>query len=251
MNAGDLTGKRVLITGAASGIGLATARAFASAGATVAVNYLPGDPRGVTTVTELTGAGYSAVGAPGDVAVRESAEQLITEAVSALGGLDVLVNNAGISGFVEPPPFDDLDALGEELWSQIISTNLLGPFWCTRAAAEHLRATRGAVVNTASIAAFGGRSSSIAYGASKAGLINLTRTMALALAPDVRVNAVAPGLVLTPLTEGWPEERKDRATQAALLKRTVEPEEVAQAIVFLGMNRAITGQTLVVDCGLT
>ena len=251
MNPSDLKGKRVLITGAASGIGLATAHAFGSVGASVAVNYLPGDSRGAIALAALSGKGYSVLGAPGDVARRESAERMVSEAVSALDGLDVLVNNAGTTGCLEPPPFEDLEILTEEFWSDILSTNLLGPFWCTRAAADHLRATGGAVVNTASIAAFGGRSSSMAYGASKAGLLNLTRTMALALAPDVRVNAVAPGLVRTPLTEPWPEERKNRAIQAAHLKRMVEPEEVAQAIVFLSANRAITGQTLVVDCGLT
>jgi len=251
MNLGELAGKRVLITGAASGIGLATARAFGSLGALVAVNFLPDDPRGEKAVAELSGEGYTVLGAPGDVARRESAARMVSEAVAGLGGLDVLVNNAGISGFEAPPAFEDLEALTEELWSDVLSTNLLGPFWCTKAAADHLRATRGAVVNTASIAGFGGRSSSMAYGASKAGLINLTRTLALALAPDVRVNAVAPGLVSTPLTEPWPQERKERAIGAALLKRAVEPEEVAQAIVFLSTNPAITGQTLVVDCGLT
>ncbi len=251
MDPSDLTGKRVLITGAASGIGLATARAFGSVGASVAVNYLPGDSRGAIAVAELSRNGNPVLGAPGDVSRRESAERMVSEAVGALGGLDVLVNNAGITGCLEPPAFEDLEVLTEEFWSDILSTNLLGPFWCTRAAADHLRATGGAVVNTASVAAFGGCSSSIAYGASKAGLVNLSRTMALALAPDVRVNAVAPGLVLTPLTEPWPEERKKQAIQAALLKRMVEPVEVAEAIVFLSTNRAITGQTLVVDCGLT
>jgi len=251
MGTSDLTGKRVLITGAASGIGLATARAFGSAGASVAVNYLPGDSRGESALAELSRNGNPVLGAPGDVARRESAERMVSETVLALGGLDVLVNNAGITGFLEPPAFENFEALTEELWSDILSTNLLGPFWCTKVAADHLRATGGAVVNTASIAAFGGCSSSMAYGASKAGLVNLTRTMAIALAPDVRVNAVAPGLVRTPLTEPWPEERKNRAIQAAQLKRMVEPEEVAQAIVFLSANQAITGQTLAVDCGLT
>lgn len=230
---------------------MATARAFGSLGASMAVNYLPDDSRGAIAVAELSGDGNTVFGAPADVACRESAERMVSEAVAALGGLDVLVNNAGITGFVVPPAFEDLEALTEESWSDILSTNLLGPFWCMKAAADQLRANRGVVVNTASIAAFGGRSSSMAYGASKAGLINLTRTMALALAPDVRVNAVAPGLVRTPLTEPWPEERKSRAIGAALLKRMVEPEEVAQAIVFLSANQAITGQTLVVDCGLT
>jgi len=251
MNAGDLAGKRVLITGAASGIGLASASAFGSGGASVALNYLPGDSKGAIALAELSEKGYSVHSAPGDVACRESAERMVSEAVGALGGLDVLVNNAGITGFLEPPAFEDLDALTEQLWSDILSTNLLGPFWCTRAAADHLRTARGAVVNTASIAAFGGRSSSMAYGASKAGLINLTRTLATALAPHVRVNAVAPGFVHTPLTEPWPEERKKRAIEAARLKRMVEPEDVAQAILFLSVNKAITGETLVVDCGLT
>lgn len=247
----QLEGKRVLITGAASGIGLATASAFGEAGATVALNFLPEDVRGAEAVARIAGQGRPVVEAPGNVARRESAESMVREAVAALGGLDVLVNNAGITGFLEPPAFDDLDALTDDAWTELMATNLMGPFWCTRAAVDHLRAAGGAIVNTASVAAFGGRSSSIAYGASKAGLINLTRTLAEALAPEVRVNAVAPGLVRTPLTDPWPEERKRRAIEASPLKRMVEPEEVAHAILFMATNRAVTGRTIVVDCGLT
>ena len=122
-------------------------------------------------------------------------------------------------------------------------------FRCSRAAAEHLKKTHGAIVNTASIAGLGVPGSSIAYGASKAGVINLTRNLAHALAPDVRVNAIAPGLVRTPWTDPWPDERKAQGISDSLLDRMVEPEEIAATMLFLACNRAITGQTIAVDCG--
>ena len=137
----------------------------------------------------------------------------------------------------------------EEKWLKILQTNLVGPFRCAKAAASALRASKGAIVNTASIAGLGGQASSIAYAASKAGLINLTRNLAKALAPDVRVNAVAPGLTRTPWTDPWPAERKARSVENTALKKLVEPADIADAMIFLAAHTAITAHTLVVDCG--
>lgn len=153
-------------------------------------------------------------------------------------------------GTPNPIDFADLDAMTEPLWDRILATNLVGPFRCTRAAASALRASKGAVVNTASVSGLGIRGSSIAYAASKAGLVNLTRSLARGLAPDVRVNAVAPGLVESPWTRDWPEERKRRTRETTLLKRLTTPAEIAEVIGFLAAGASyITGQTIVVDGG--
>ena len=249
MISADFKGKCVLVTGAVSGIGLATARIFSANGATVAVNHLPDDPSAETVIETLRANGSDVISAPGDVSIPGEAENMVTTAAAALGRLDVLVNNAGTSNTRIPIAFDDLDAMTEDFWAKIVHTNLIGPFRCARAAAEHLKKTHGAIINTASIAGLGVPGSSIAYGASKAGVINLTRNLAHALAPDVRVNAIAPGLVRTPWTEPWPEERKKSGIANSLLQRMVEPEDIAQTMLFLASNTAITGQTVAVDCG--
>lgn len=246
----DLTGKRALITGAASGIGKATAKLFAECGAIVAINYLESDARGPETVTEFNDAGYQALSAPGDVSDPESCDTMVKKAIEALGGLDILINNAGTPGKLEPIPFDQLDEMTEEFWEKLLSTNLIGPFRCVKAARDALAAEGGgAIVNTASIASFGGIGSSLAYAASKAGLANLTRNLSKALAPEIRVNAVAPGLVNSPWTQTWPEERKSLSVANSTLGRMVEPEDIARTMLFLAVNTAMTGQTVLVDCG--
>src|SRR5947208_1666341 len=187
---GDLYGKCALVTGAASGIGLATVELFVRRGATVALNHLPDDPRGPAAVARLRAQGFAVAAAPGDVSRPGDAETMVNEAIEALGRLDFLVNNAGTSATTEPIPPRELDRLSEEFWATILATNLLGPFRCTRAAAPALKAARGAVCNTASVAGRNMAGSSMAYGASQAGLISLTPNLARALAPDARGNAV-------------------------------------------------------------
>ena len=246
----SLEGKTALVTGAASGIGLATVELLARRKAKIALNHLPDDARGAAAVERLRAQGHVVISAPGDVSKPGAAETMVQRAIDALGRLDFLVNNAGTSATIEPIAPADLNRLDDEFWATILATNLLGPFRCTRAAAPALKAAHGAVCNTASVAGRNMPGSSMAYGASKAGLINLTRNLARALAPEVRVNAVAPGFVDTDWTRRWPAARKAAAIERALLKRACTPADIAAAIVFLCADAGmVTAQTLVVDGG--
>ena len=246
----NLEGKIAWVTGASSGIGLASVRLLAGCGARVALNHLPDDPRGPAQVAALRAEGLDVVAAPGDVSSRAEAERMVTTAIDTLGRLDHLVNNAGTAHVKEPVDIRDLDAVTDELWDAVLATNLRGTFACSRAAAPALKAAKGGITSIASVAGLSQPGSSMAYGASKAGVISLTRNLARSLAPDVRVNAIAPGLVLTPWTAPWPETRKSGSAEAALLKRNCTPEDIAEAVLFFVAGAAmVTGQVLVVDGG--
>ena len=248
----NLIGKTAIVTGGGSGIGLACATMFAQSGAKVAVNHLPNDLAALDAIARLNSAGHVVLSAPGDVSNPASAQSMIEQAIQSLGRLDFLINNAATPGTSEPIPPAELEKMTEEFWHTLLSTNLIGPFRCAKAASAALKASGGCIVNMASIAGVGAQGSSIAYAASKSGLVSLTRSLARGLAPEVRVNAVAPGQTATPWTEGWSESRKQMAIDKSVLKRRSTPEDIAQAVLFLCAGASMmTGQTIVVDGGMT
>lgn len=244
-----LAGRCALVTGAASGIGLATATLLARCGATVALNDRPGNPRLDEAVAGLGDAGVTAIAAPGDIGDPEDAGRMVRAAAEQLGRLDFLVNNAATPGTSAPIPPADFARQDEAFWQRLLSVNLLGPWRCTVAAAPFLGEARGAVVNTASISAFAGGGSSSVYCATKAALVNLTQEHARALGPHVRVNAIAPGVVVS----DWDCRFADAedAVQHIPLRRAGLPEDYAEVILFLLAGAAyVTGETVVVDGGL-
>ncbi len=245
----NLAGRRALVTGSASGIGFATAELLARSGARVAMNDLP-LPGLTLAVERLQERGLTVHAVPGDLAVAATARAVGAHAIERLGGLDYLVNNAGAPLTRTPIPPADLDALTEEFWDRILKVNLLSTFWVTQSAAPALRAARGAVVNTVSVAAFGGGGSSTAYATAKAGLAGLTRELARGLAPAVRVNGIAPGYV----NSNWDCSFGDMdaaAAQSVALARVGEPAEYAELIAFLCAGGAyITGEVIAVTGGL-
>mgnify|MGYP002628002828 FL=1 len=248
----DLAGKRTLVTGAASGIGLATVELFARCGAKVALNDLPSNPNLEKQVARLQGEGLDVIAAAGNVGDPQDCRRMVSQAIAALGGLDHLINNAGTPATRQPVAASDLDGIDEGFWDRVLSVNLVGPYRCVQSAADALKASRGAVVNTASVAGITGTGSSTAYAATKAALINMTKALAKGLAPDVRVNAIAPGVTDSPWECRWPDDLMPDRIARIPLQRPGVPADYAEAILFLAAGAAyITGHTLVVDGGVT
>jgi len=238
------TGQVVLITGSSSGIGAETAHRFAASGATVVVNSATSVEAGQALAAELSGATY----VQADVSVEADAVRLIEEVVASHGRLDVLVNNAGTTAVI---PHNDLEAASPDVWRRIYDTNVIGTWQVTVAAVPHLRASgNGQVLNVSSVAGERPVGSSIPYACSKAAMSHMTRLLANTLGPDIRVNAVAPGLVDTPWTADWTIVREFVNAQAPL-QRTATPGDVAEVIMGLARSEYVTGQVVVVDGGLS
>jgi len=236
-----MTTKVALVTGSATGIGRAAAVRFAREGLAIAVNYSRSEKEARETLAQVQAH-------PGNVADEHAVKAMVARCRNELGGLDVLVNNAGTTRFIEHA---DLAALTAEVWDEIFSVNLKGTFFCCREAMPALQERGGAIVNITSVAGLVGLGSSIPYAASKAALNCLTKSLARAFAPKVRVNAVAPGPVLT----RWLADHMDHVEKSmhiTPMRRAATPEDIADAVAFLALGSTlITGQVMVVDGGRT
>jgi 3-oxoacyl-[acyl-carrier protein] reductase len=237
-----------LVTGSATGIGRATAWRLAERGYAVTVNYSKSKAEAEETAEGVRSRGAKALVYAASVADDTAVRAMVERTTEEFGRLDVLVNNAGTTHFI---PHTDLENLTEEIWDELLAVNLKGTFFACRAAMPHLKARRGAIVNIASVAGLAGSGSSIAYAASKGGVITLTKSLARAFAPEVRVNAVAPG----PVQTRWLAEHQDMVEQAMTLtplKRPATADDIADATVFLAETITLmTGQVVVVDGGRT
>ncbi|HEY1456457.1 MAG TPA: SDR family oxidoreductase [Candidatus Dormibacteraeota bacterium] len=247
----DLSGRVAIVTGGGTGIGRATSLLLAGAGARVVVGYSRSEKDATSTVEEARALGTEAIAHQVNIADEAMVGEMVAASAKRFGRLDFLVNNAGTTHFIAHP---DLDALTDGVWDDILSVNLKGTFFCCRAAASELKKANGAIVNVSSIAAHRAAGSSIPYAVSKAAIVQLTRSLALALAPGVRVNSVSPGLVATRWTsdrigEELSAKREESFVRSTPTQKIVTPGEVGQAIIALLLNEAITGQDLVVDGG--
>lgn len=243
-SADRFAGKVALVTGSSSGIGEAIARRLSAEGATVVVNSARSVDAGEAVAASLPQASY----VQADVADDDDCARLLDTVVARHGGLDVLVNNAGVTQVIA---HHDLEAATPEVFRRIFEVNVIGTWQLTRAAMPHLAASGdGSVVNITSIAGIRPTGSSIPYAASKAALNHLTQLLANVVGPQVRVNAVAPGLIRTPWTEGW-GPLHDAMEHRAPLGRSGEPDDIAEVVADVASARYLTGAVVVADGGFT
>ena len=250
----DISGKAAIVTGGGTGVGRATVLALAKLGCNVLVNYSRSQAEAEATAAEAAALGVTAFAHQANIVDDAACKAMVAAAVQRFGRLDVLVNNAGTTRFIS---LKDLDQITDDDWRTIFDVNVKGTFQCARAASAAIRQSGGGeIVNVSSIAAMRGKGSSIPYCASKAAVNTLTVSLACALAPDIRVNAVAPGFISGRWLEqglGRGYERIMQQTAAKLpLGRVNAPEDVAAAILSLITGAdTITGQVLVCDGGMT
>ena len=254
MEQGGLVGKVAIVTGSASGIGAAVAVSLAEAGARVVINYTKSEAEARETAVLAERAGGEVRVVRADVSTDADCRALAQAARNAWGRVDILVNNAGTTTFAGHA---DLEALSAEDFARIYAVNVTGAYQMIRACRDALKESLGAVVNVSSIAGIAGVGSSVAYAASKGALNTMTLSLARALAPEIRVNAVCPGYVATPwFSKRFGEQRFAQITaeqaEATPLKRAGEPRDIANAVLYLASPAArhVTGVMLVVDGGL-
>ncbi len=249
----EMKGAVVIVTGSATGLGAAVAHRLAAKGSRVVINYTKSEEEARGTAKECEELGGEALLCQADVSIDDDCRRMAREAVERWGRVDGLVNNAAQSKIAA---HGDLEALSGDDFMRIFSVNVVGPFQMVRAVAPHMREQgKGAIVNVSSLSAMSGSGSSIAYAASKAALNTMTLSLARALAPEIRVNAVCPGVMQTRWwREGLGEERYEafirQYAESAPLKSAGSPETVSEPVVWLleGAEQ-VTGETIIVDSG--
>jgi 3-oxoacyl-[acyl-carrier protein] reductase len=239
-------GRVALVTGGGTGLGRAISLKLAGEGAAVAVNYASSRAAAEETAAQIEAGDGEALAVQADVAAPEAVSRMLREVQQALGPVDVLVANAGITEYV---PFPDLESLSAGLWSRILEVNVIGAFLCAQAVAPGMQERGfGRIVVVSSNAAFIASGSSIPYVVSKAALISLTQCLARALEPVVQVNAVAPGWMLTPWVDKYlPSEVAEQIRSGDV--PAVDPDDVARLVAHLASNGSITGQVVTIDRG--
>lgn len=237
----DLQGRVALVTGSGHRVGRELALALARRGMRVAVHYHSSDDSAADTVAQIGEIGGAAMAFRADLAHPTAPERLISEVVGAFGSLDVLVNSAAIMKRIP------VGTVTYEDWDSTLNLNLRAPFFLSQAAAPHLRKSRGVIVNIADLAAFETWPAYVPHGISKAGVVYMTRALASVLAPEVRVNGIAPGVVLLP--NGWSEEGADHLRDTTPVGRLGSPADVVQALEYLLDAEFVTGETILVDGG--
>jgi len=244
----DLENKVALVTGGGTGIGRATCIALAQRGATVAVNYSRSQADADETVQLINGEGGRAIAIQADVSQDGEVRKMVDAIVQQFGTVDLLVNNASITRHI---PLGDLEAAMEEAWDELYAVNVKGMFYCARAVAPLMKKSgQGAIVNVGSIAGLTGSGSSLPYAVSKAAVHGLTKSLARALAPEIRVCCVAPGAVATRWWAGQ-EERMRQLSGVLLLQRISTPEDIARFICSALEQESMTGQIITIDGGQT
>jgi len=245
----DLNGSVALVTGGNGGLGQRICRALAREGVHIAVMYAQSRDQAEGVARDLASSyQVSAAAFACDIADSAAVDRLVGEVTARFGRLDILVNDAAYNIAI---PFPDLDSLTQEVWDKIMAVNLTGPMRLMKAVAPVMKAQgRGRIVNISSVAGLSPSGSSIAYAVSKAGLIHLTRCMAVAMAPETLVNCVAPGLLEgTRATSNLRAEQVERSASSALLKKPADKDDCADMVVSMCRTETMTGQTVVIDSG--
>ena len=244
----ELKGKTALVTGGGTGLGRAISLQLAREGVDLAINYSKSNEDAENTASDVRSLGVRAIVVQADVSSPAEVERVVADTEKAFGRLDLLINNAGTTKFV---PFKDLDGLDEDDWLSLYKVNTMPFFFASRAAAKVMRKTGGGrIVNTVSNAGLRAAGSSMAYSVSKAAGVHLTKCLAVALGPEITVNAVAPGLLLTRWHQNASAEQIASLKESATLKKEVDMEQCAAMYISLLKNDNITGQTITVDSGI-
>ncbi|MGE7694469.1 SDR family NAD(P)-dependent oxidoreductase [Lysinibacillus sp. NPDC094177] len=244
----ELKDKVVLITGGGTGVGRATAVKLAAEGAKVVINYSRSEKEAFEVVNEITQLGRTAVAYKANVAIEKEVNDLVSYIAETFGTIDALVNNASITAQIA---LDDIDAVTDEVWDSLFKVNVKGMFHCVKAVVPYMKKQQsGVIVNMGSVAGMTGIGSSIPYAATKSAIHTMTRSLAIALAPNIRVNCISPGAIET----RWWSGNEDKMYQLAgnlPLKRISTPDDIAEAIIFQLTQKSVTGQVFTIDNGQT